>query len=189
MIQAFWDLAQAFGLSTSAGLNAYIPLLATALFAKFTPWITLEEPWTFLTSWGIIALMVVLLIIETFADKIPVVDTVNNILQTLVRPTAGAILFAATTQSSINMHPAFALGCGVVLAGSVHVVKSGSRPVLTSLTGGVGDPIVSTVEDIIAAVTTFIALVFPWLILLWAVLMVILIVMLFQWRHNRRVAR
>ncbi len=188
MIEIFLDLAQAFGLSTSAGLNAYIPLLATALFAKFTPWITLEEPWTFLTSWGIIALITVLLLIETFADKIPVVDNVNNIVQTLVRPTAGAIVFAASTQSNINIHPAFALGCGVLLAGSVHVVKSGSRPVLAAMTGGVADPVVSTIEDIIATLTTFIALIFPWLIVLWLILLLALVVMVMRWRRNRRMA-
>jgi len=40
----------AFGLSASAGLNAYIPLLVVALMAKFTNWIHLEAPWDALTS-------------------------------------------------------------------------------------------------------------------------------------------
>ena len=43
MIQGLLDLASAFGLSTSAGLNAYIPMLALALLAKFTELITLAR--------------------------------------------------------------------------------------------------------------------------------------------------
>ena len=58
----------AFGLSASAGLNAYIPLLVIALLAKFTPLIKLTQPWDILTSWWIIGLLVVLATIECFAD-------------------------------------------------------------------------------------------------------------------------
>ena len=48
----------AFGLSASAGLNAYIPLLIVALLARFTDLIVLKEPWNALTSWWIIGLLV-----------------------------------------------------------------------------------------------------------------------------------
>ena len=81
----------AFGLSASAGLNAYIPLLVVALLGKFTNLIHLQEPWDALTSWWIIGLLVGLSLIEFFADKIPAVNHVNDIIQTFVRPAAGAI--------------------------------------------------------------------------------------------------
>src|SRR4030042_3648235 len=54
----------AFGLSASAGLNAYIPLLVVALMAKLTPWIKLSAPWDTLTSWWVIGILGVLLLIE-----------------------------------------------------------------------------------------------------------------------------
>ena len=60
----------AFGLSASAGLNAYIPLLVVALLARFTSLIKLNSPWDTLTSWWIIGLLVLLSLIEFFADKI-----------------------------------------------------------------------------------------------------------------------
>ena len=71
----------AFGLSASAGLNAYIPLLAVALLGKFTNLIHLEEPWSALTSWWVIGLLLVLSLIEFFADKVPAVNHVNDIIQ------------------------------------------------------------------------------------------------------------
>jgi hypothetical protein len=189
MIEGLLDLASAFGLSTSAGLNAYIPMLAVALLAKFTQLIKLGEPYDALTSWWIIGLLTVLLVVEELADHIPAVDTVNDVVQTLVRPTAGAILFAATTQSSINMHPVLAFGCGVILAGTVHVVKAGSRPVVTVATAGTANPVVSTVEDVVAVVTSFISIVFPYLLVIWLVLLGLGLFMFFRWRHRRRLER
>ena len=81
-----FGIFSAFGLSASAGLNAYIPLLVIALLAKFTDLIKLNEPWNVLTSWWIIGLLVVLSLIEFFADKVPAVNHVNDLIQTLVRP-------------------------------------------------------------------------------------------------------
>lgn len=189
MVEGILDLASAFGLSTSAGLNAYIPMLAVALLAKFTNLIELHQPWDALTNWWIIGVLAVLLIIEELADKIPAVDTINDIIQTLVRPTAGAILFAATTQESINMHPVLAFGCGVILAGTVHAIKSGARPAVTAMTAGTGNPIVSTIEDIISAVTSIIAIMFPYLVALWIILLVVLVILLIRWRRRRSEAR
>jgi hypothetical protein len=180
------DLASAFGLSTSAGLNAYIPLLTVALMARFTSLIRLDPPWDALTSWWVIGLLIVLLLVEILVDKFPVVDTINDIVQTLVRPTAGAIMFAATTRSGINLHPVLAMALGVILAGGVHVVKSGARPVVSSTTGGLGDPVVSTIEDVVATVTSFLAVIFPYLLLVWFLLFAVFIFLLLRRRRLRR---
>jgi hypothetical protein len=189
MIDGLLDLASAFGLSTSAGLNAYIPMLTVALLAKFTNLINLQAPWDALTNWWIIGILTLLLIIEELADKIPAVDTANDIIQTVVRPTAGAILFAATTQESIHMHPVLAFGCGIVLAGSVHVIKAGARPAVTAMTAGIGNPIVSTVEDILSAVTSIVAVIFPYLVAAWFILLVVLVILIIRWRRRRSEAR
>lgn len=189
MIEGLLDLASAFGLSTSAGLNAYIPMLILALLARFTGLVELGEPWAALTSWWIIGLLAVLLIVDVLADKIPAVDTVNDIIQTLIRPTAGAIVFAATTQNTINLHPVLAFACGVVLAGGIHLAKSGGRPVVTATTGGVGNPIVSTIEEITATLVSLAAIIFPYLILAWFFLLAWLIYLIVRWRRQRAQAR
>ena len=184
MIEGLLDLASAFGLSTSAGLNAYIPMLTVALLGRFTNLVQFEEPWSALSSWWIIGLLTVLLAIETIADKIPAVDSVNDIIQTLIRPTAGAILFAAQTQSTIHIHPVLAMVCGGLLAGSVHAVKTGARPVVTATTAGMGNPIESTLEDVIAIVTSLVAVVFPYLMILWLLLFIALIALFIRWRRG-----
>jgi hypothetical protein len=181
LAQAFLSLATAFGLSTAAGLNAYIPLLVVALLARLTPLVTLSEPYDALSSWWVIGTLAVLLTIEVLVDKVPVADTVNDIIQTFIRPAAGAILFAATT-NTIGLHPVLAAVLGVILAGGVHVVKAGGRPVVAATTAGVGDPIVSTVEDIISFVTSVLAIVAPYLV----VALIVVSVTLFTWWYVRR---
>ena len=165
------DIFSAFGLSASAGLNAYIPLLVVALLARFTPLLKLNPPWDALTSWWVIGLLVVLSGIEFFADKFPVVNHINDLVQTFVRPIAGAILFAASARVITNVHPVLALALGVLVAGSVHATKSLLiRPAVTATTGGAGNIPVSILEDIISTVVSFFSIVMPILIALLALL-------------------
>jgi hypothetical protein len=180
------DIFSAFGLSASAGLNAYIPLLVVALLGKFTDWITLSSPWKTLESWWVIGLLIVLSLIEFFADKIPVVNHVNDIIQTVIRPIAGAIVFAASAQIITNVHPVLAMILGLLVAGTVHAVKSiAVRPAITATTGGAGNVPVSIAEDVISTIISIIAAVTPVLI---AVLLVLggALVVWWIWRRINR---
>jgi hypothetical protein len=157
----------AFGLSASAGLNAYIPLLIVSLLAKFTDLIKLSRPWDALTSWWTIGVLAVLVLVEAVADKVPAVDHVNDAIQTFIRPTAGAIVFAASAGSVTEISPVLSLICGLLVAGTVHTVKSAAvRPLITATTAGVGDPIVSTAEDVVAALISVLSIVLPILMLI-----------------------
>src|SRR5512145_2046730 len=139
----------AFGLSASAGLNAYIPLLLVGLLARYTNLIHLNQPWDTLSNAWIILLLCILVIIEMLADKIPAVNHINDLIQTVVRPAAGAIAFAASANVVTDINPVLALACGLLIAGSVHVVKSAAiRPAVTATTGGAGNVPVSIAEDI-----------------------------------------
>jgi hypothetical protein len=155
-------LLTAFGLSASAGLNAYIPLLVIALIARFTNLVHLNQPWDALTSWWIIGLLVVLNLIEFFADKVPAVNHVNDIIQTVIRPIAGAIAFAAGSGVFSNVHPVLAMGCGLVVAGGVHAVKSALiRPAVTATTGGTANVPVSMAEDLTSTLVSVLSVVVP----------------------------
>jgi hypothetical protein len=158
-------LLSAFGLSASAGLNAYIPLLTIAVVARLRPDIlTLSEPFDMITStWAIVALTV-LLVVEVLADKVPVVDHLNDFLGLVVRPSAGAVLFAASTGAVDFVDPRVALVLGFVVAGAAHGAKATARPVVTATTGGLGNPVVSTLEDVAALLTSVVALLAPVLI-------------------------
>jgi len=173
----------AFGLSASAGLNAYIPLLVVALMAKFTNLIELQSPWNTLESWWVIGALIVLLLIEFFADKVPAVNHVNDAIQTFVRPAAGAIAFAASAQVITEVHPVVALIAGLIIAGSVHGVKSlAVRPAVTATTGGTANVPVSIAEDLTSTVLSILAVVIPILI---GIVLVLVTTTLIWWLWRR----
>lgn len=175
----------AFGLSASAGLNAYIPLLVIALLARFTDLIQLNTPWDTLTSWWIIGLLIVLSLIEFLADKIPAVNHINDVIQTIIRPVAGAIVFAAAANVITEVHPVLALGAGVLVSGTVHAVKSAAvRPAVTAATGGAGNIPVSVAEDIIATFLSVMAIVLPFVLGFILIMLATLITWLI-WRRTK----
>ena len=173
----------AFGLSASAGLNAYIPLFTIAVISHYTDWFKLSPPYDVLGSPWIIILLGVLIIIEFLADKIPAVNHLNDLIQTFIRPVAGAIVFAASAHALTGVSPVLSLACGLLIAGSVHAVKAGVlRPAVTATTGGLGNIPVSLAEDLVATLTSILAALVPILI---ACLSIVCLALLLRWRWKR----
>jgi len=173
----------AFGLSASAGLNAYIPLLLVGLLARYTDLIHLNAPWDTLSNPWIVLMLCILVIIEMLADKIPAVNHLNDLVQTLVRPAAGAIAFAASANVVTNVSPVLALACGLLVAGTVHVAKAGAvRPMVTATTAGAGNIPVSIAEDVVSTVLSFLAIAVPILV---GTLLIVLAAFIIYWLYRR----
>jgi hypothetical protein len=177
------ELLVGTGLAVAAGLNAYIPLLVLGLLGRFVSFVQLPEAWEWLSiDWVMIALGA-LVVLEMVADKIPVVDTVNDWIQTLVRPASGGIVFgtgsATTTAAVTDPGTLFAddqwvpIAVGAILALVVHLLKASVRPILNAVTGGLAAPVVSAAEDVGSVALSLSALLLPVLV---AVLLVAAIV-------------
>ena len=177
------DILTSLGLSIPAGLNAYIPLLAVALAQRFG-WLTLREPFGVLGSWWLIAIIAVLLAVEIVADKVPVVDHANDVVQTLVRPAVGGIVAMAGSGSASTVSPWLLVIIGVLFAGGVHAAKATARPAVNVTTGGTGAPLVSTAEDAGAVAMTAVAIALPILVVFF--LAAIAAVLWWLWRRARR---
>ena len=170
------ELMTGFGLATAAGLNAYIPLLSMGLLGRFTNLIHLPAGWSWLENGWVIAIVAVLLVVEIVADKIPAVDSINDTVQTFVRPTSGGIVFGSGTaaQTAAVTDPVeFArtgqwvpVAIGVVTALAVHLTKTSIRPAANVVTAGVAAPVLSTLEDFTSAGLTFVAILIPALVIL-----------------------
>lgn len=170
-----------FGLATAAGLNAYIPLLLLGVAGRLG-YADLGAPYMLLSGNAGLAVLAVLLLVELLADKVPGVDHVNDIVNTVVRPTAGGLLFV-TSAGAGELPPTLAAILGLVTAGSVHAIKTGFRPLVTATTGRLGNPVVSAIEDVLALVGTILAL---FASLLVAIFLIVLIVVTFAfWRRLR----
>jgi len=164
------------GLAVAAGLNAYIPLLVLGLAGRFLDFIVLPSGWTWLENEWVLVILGVLLVIEIVADKVPVVDSVNDWIQTLVRPAAGGIAFGtgSATQTAVISDPAsffssnawvpVAVGVGLALA--THLLKMAARPALNAVTAGAAAPIVSAAEDVSSVALSLFALLIPVLVVI-----------------------
>jgi hypothetical protein len=173
----------AFGLSASAGLNAYIPLLVIGVLDHYTNLLNLQKPWDTLSSPWILILLGVLLIIEMLADKIPAVNHINDLIQTVVRPAAGAVAFAASANVVTDVNPVLALALGLFVAGGVHATKSVVvRPVVTATTGGAANMPVSVAEDVAATGVSLLAIIVP---LAAGTLLIVAAALFIWWWWNR----
>lgn len=191
------ELLTGFGLATAAGLNAYIPLLALGLLSRFTDLITLPHGWAWLENGWVMTIVAALLVVEVVADKIPALDSINDAVQTFVRPTAGGIVFGSGTasQTSAVTDPgAFAQSgqwipvvIGVVTALAVSLTKSTVRPAANVATAGMAAPVLSTFEDIASVGLVFLAILVPVLVLV-AVLALVWAVLRIMRRRRRKAA-
>ncbi|MBU8833457.1 DUF4126 domain-containing protein [Mycolicibacterium goodii] len=188
------ELLTGLGLATAAGLNAYIPLLALGLLSRFTDLVALPAGWAWLENGWVMAIVAVLLVIEVVADKIPALDTVNDTIQTFVRPTAGGIVFGSGTAAetaAVTDPGAFAesgqwipVVIGVVTALAVSLTKTAVRPAANVASAGVAAPVLSTIEDVTSVGLVIVAILLPVLVLVALVLLVW--GTLRMWRRLRR---
>lgn len=165
------------GLSGSAGLNAYLPLLTIGVM-NHLDLIELGEPYTMLSNPAVMAILCVMLMIEMTADKIPAIDNLNDIVNTLIRPTAGAVAFTASTSSVESIDPialtAISILSGSVAAGAIHFIKAFTRPGVTVTTGGFGNFFVSIIEDVISITVSVFAVLIPFIVVIFAMSVVTL---------------
>ena len=179
-----FNIFTAFGLSASAGLNAYIPLLTVALLAKFTNLIHLQEPWNLMTSWWVIGVLLVLTIVEILADMFPGVNHVNDVVQSFIRPTAGAIVFAAASSQVGDVNPILGLIAGLLVSGGVHAVKSlAVRPVVNATTAGLGNVPVSIGAQAPSTVVSILSVLIPVLV---AIFLVFVVALILWWSKRRK---
>ena len=185
------------GLSAAAGLNAYIPFLVVALIARFTDYIVLPVGYEWIESNWAIGIGAALLLAEVILDKIPAVDTINDTIQTFIRPSMGGLIFAATTAAAqldnstwMKENPWVSVVLGVLISGLVHTGKMAARPVINVGTVGTGAPLVSTVEDISSLGLSLIALIAPLLVIVALALLAWLLIWMWlrvrRWRRTRR---
>ena len=182
------------GLSAAAGLNAYIPFLVVALLARFTDVVVLPTGFEWMESWWAIGIGAVLLLTEVTLDKVPAVDSVNDAVQTFIRPSMGGLMGAATAGASTLDESTWmqddawvGVLLGVVISGLVHAGKTAARPVVNVGTAGFGAPVVSTAEDGASIGIALVAVFVPVLVVLVLIALAAMLVWVFTaWRRLRR---
>jgi hypothetical protein len=186
MEEPMGELLSAFGLSTAAGLNAYVPLLVVGLLARYTDLIVLNEPFTLLEHPIALLVIAVLALLDFIGDKIPAVDHGLHAVGLIVHPIAGAILFMSANSATGTVHPLLAAICGLIIAGGTHGVRATARPLATATTAGIANPVISFFEDVTALILSVLAILLPVLAFLLVLFFAIMMVLLFRRLQRRR---
>jgi hypothetical protein len=173
---AFSQLCSGLGLSSAAGLNAYVPLLAIGILGRMGI-VHLDGPYALLSTWTALIVLGVLAVIDFVGDKVPAVDHAMHAVGVVVAPVAGAIVFGSQTHAIGNVPAALSLAAGLVVAGGFHATRAAVRPVSTAATGGIANPILSLIEDATAVVLSILAVFIP---VLAVVFLLILVFMLYR---------
>lgn len=174
------------GLSASTGLNTFLPLLMLGAAARLgLADIALNEKFSWLTSDVALAVLLVAVLLEVIADKVPSVDHFLDSVGTFMRPVAGAVAVAAVLT---DLDPVVAAVLGIIIGSPIsfgfHTLKAGTRVVSSTATFGCANPILSAIEDatsfVLSAIAIFAPVIVPVLLALLAI---------FGWQLVQRVRR
>jgi hypothetical protein len=180
------SLLTSAGLGLGAGINAYATLLVFGLVARWQPAIFHDDLARFFATTPVLIVVGILYLVEFVADKVPTVDHVWDVIHTLIRPAAGALVAWAAVSDRI---PHGAVILAAVIAGGAalgsHATKATVRGASTLTTGGLGNPVLSLLEDAFAFVNALIAIFLPWLVIV--TLIIATLFFLFVYRRFRRV--
>jgi uncharacterized protein DUF4126 len=178
-------LLAALGLSSTAGLRAYLPLLAVGLAGTGdSPLVPLQPDFKDLSSPPVLVILTILVIVEFTIDKVPVVDHLSDLIHTVIRPVSGAVIMAGTQNSLSDVNMWVAAIAGALLALIFHGAKAATRPVVTAGTIGHGNPIVSLVEDGLVVLSVLVLTLIPFVGFFLFIVMAFLL-----WRTIRGIVR
>lgn len=164
----------ALGLGIATGTNAYLPLLVVGALARWTPLLPLPDQWAWLSADWTLIILAALIVGEFVAARVPGFATVNDLLQSLVRPTSAGIAVASAAAGEAGVvadwDQWWASGgwipvvVAVTVSLTVHVVKLVIRAGADALSGGLATPVVSAVDDTVSVGFSVVALLAPLLV-------------------------
>lgn len=173
------------GLASATGLRTFLPLLMLAVAARFGLFgITLNEHLAWVGSIPAIMALGVAAAAEFAGDKIPVVDHALTVMGAFVRPVAGAIAAASVFA---GLDPTTAAIAGIIVgaptAFAFNAVQGGTRLTSTATTGGLGNPVLSFIEDVLSFGMVLVAFLAPVIV---PVVLVVFAVLLFRLANRLR---
>lgn len=176
------------GLASATGLRTFLPLLMLALAARFEVFgVRLIDQMDWLVSWPAIAALGVATMAEFLGDKVPAIDHGLNAVGYVTRPVAGAIAAGSVFWA---VDPAMAAVAGLIVGApaalAFNAAQTGVRVGSTATTGGLGNPVVSLIEDVLAFLTVIVAFLAPILI---PVVLIVLAIVVFRLARRIRDGR
>lgn len=168
-------LGRTLGFSFAAGVNLYATVAILGLASRYG-WVSLPPQFQAFNNDIVIGAAVVMYLIEFFADKIPYVDSLWDVIHTAIRPVGGALIAVTTLgEASPAVEGLVALLGGTVAAGS-HLTKTSTRAAANASPEPFSNWFLSIGEDLFVVGLGFVALKYPVAALVVAGSLLILIV-------------
>ena len=153
-------LGRTLGFSFAAGVNLYATVAILGLASRYG-WVSLPPQFQAFNSNIVIGVAVVMYLIEFFADKIPYVDSLWDVIHTAIRPVGGALIAVTTLgDASPTVEALIALLGGTVAAGS-HLTKTSTRAAANASPEPFSNWILSIGEDLFVVGLGYLALKHP----------------------------
>jgi len=150
-------------LGASTGLHTTLPLLLAAAAAHFG-WgnFALRGDFAWLSSDTALIVLLVAAILETIGDKVPAVDHALDVIGSFARPIVATLAAAAVFGHGDRTTAAIVgLIVGAPAAFGVHSAMAALRVGSTAMTFGCANPLISLIEDVVAALLSLIAIFAP----------------------------
>lgn len=179
-LETIISICLGIGLSASVGFRVFLPLFALSLAVYFNVW-QLNDAWQWIGSTTALITLGVATIVEIFAYFIPYVD---NLLDTISVPLAAlagtAVMLSTVSDLSPVVTWALAIIAGGGTAAAISGTSSATRITSTATTGGVANPIVSTIETGTSLVMSVVSIFLPLLAFVFVLIVFFIIFKLYK---------
>lgn len=174
VLQTLLALSVGVSLAAACGFRVFVPLLTLALGVRYLG-LQIDDSLSWVSSDAAIICLGVASIVEILAYYIPVID---NLLDTITGPAALVAGTLVTAGVLGDLPDWMQWGTGIIAgagaAGAVQLSTSAVRVTGTTTTAGISNPIISTIENILATIGSVLAVFMPLLAVIGAVLMIFL---------------
>lgn len=184
MIETILGLCIGIGLSAACGFRVFVPLLVMSV-AALMGWFEPMKGFEWLAIPSVCVALGIATVCEIAAYYIPWVDNVLDTVATPAAMIAGTLTTMAVSTGEMSQFASWAaaiiIGGGTATAVQMSTVAV--RGVSTATTGGIANPVVSTVEWIGAVIVSIMAMLLPVLV---AILVIVFIFLAVRWIKRKR---
>ena len=159
-MEAIATLGRTLGFSFAAGVNLYATVALLGLASRYG-WVSLPDQYRAFDNDWVIGAALVMYAIEFFADKIPYVDSLWDVIHTVIRPVGGALIAVTTLGDASPTTEALVMLLGGAVATSSHLTKTSTRAMANATPEPFTNWILSFGEDVFVVGLGFLALQYP----------------------------
>jgi hypothetical protein len=168
-------LGRTLGFSFAAGVNLYATVAILGLAARYD-WVTLPAQFQAFDNDLVIGAAAVMYVVEFFADKVPWLDSLWDLVHTAIRPVGGALIAVTTLGDASPATEGLVALLGGAVAASSHLTKTSTRAVANTSPEPFSNWILSLTEDLFVVGLGYLALQYPVAALVVAGVLLVLIV-------------